>query len=97
MARYISLIQFTAKGAQEIKSSPSRAKAFIDAAEKAGVKVESQFWTVGAYDGVLVLQADDANKALHYLAELVAGGNVTTNTLQAFTRNEFKGILGADG
>ncbi|MFT5123560.1 MAG: hypothetical protein ACI9TH_001379 [Kiritimatiellia bacterium] len=96
MPRYISLIQFTDQGAREVKNSPTRADAFNQAAARAGIQVESQFWTVGSYDGVLILQADNADKALHYLAELVAGGNVRTNTLQAFTEDEFKTILAAE-
>ena len=34
---------------------------FVAAAAKAGVKVELQYWTTGAYDGVLILSADDEN------------------------------------
>ena len=56
MSRYISLIRFTEQGALALKQSTDRAAAFHKAAEKAGVKVEAQYWTVGAYDGVLILR-----------------------------------------
>jgi uncharacterized protein with GYD domain len=93
MARFISLIRFTQQGAAAIKKSTTRARAFDEAAAKAGVKIEGQYWTVGAYDGVLVVSADDEKKALHCLAELAAGGNVRTETMQAFTDQEFETIV----
>ena len=94
MARYITLIRFTEQGAKNIKNSPSRSAAFKMAAEKAGVKVEAHYWTMGACDGVLVLSADDETKALHCLTELAAAGNVRTETMRAFDANEFGAILG---
>jgi uncharacterized protein with GYD domain len=94
MARYISLLKFTEKGAKAIKQSTQRAQAFDKAAGKAGVKIEAQYWTLGAYDGVLVLRADSDKKALRCLAELVAGGFVTTETMPAFDQKEFKQMVG---
>ena len=57
MPRYLSLIKFTEQGAKNLKQSAARAAAFRNAAEKAGVKIEGQYWTVGAYDGALILRA----------------------------------------
>src|SRR5262245_15225646 len=54
MARYISLIKFTDQGAKNMKKSTTRAHTFDKAAAKAGVKIEGQYWTMGAYDGVLI-------------------------------------------
>ena len=93
MTRYISLIQFTEKGAQAIKQSPARASAFSKIAAKAGVKVEAEYWTVGAYDGVLIISADQPEKALSCLTELVTLGNVKTETMQTFDATEFAAIL----
>ena len=94
MARYVSLLRFTPQGVRNIKKSPARAAAFRKAAEKAGVKVEAQFWTTGAYDGVLILSAANDTKALSVIAALAASGNVSTRSLQAFDAKEFKAIVG---
>ena len=63
-------------------------------AAKAGVTVEAQYWTVGAYDGVLILSADKAENALRCLTELAALGNVKTETMKVFDAKEFSAILG---
>ena len=92
MSRYISLIRFTEQGARALKKSTSRAAAFRKAAAKAGVKVEAQYWTVGAYDGVLILSADTEEQALRSLTTLAAAGNVRTETMQAVGADKFSAI-----
>jgi len=95
MTRYITLIKFTEQGAKNIKKSTARAHAFDKAAARAGVKIEGQYWTMGAYDGVLIISADNERKALHCLTELASSGNVTTETLPAFLDREFDAIVGS--
>ena len=94
MARYISLLRFTELGAKNIKKSTNRAHAFDKLAAKAGVKVEGQYWTMGKYDGVLIVAADSEKKVLHLLTLLAALGNVRTNTMQAFVDKEYDAIVG---
>ena len=94
MARYVVLIKFTDKGAGQIKESTARAHNFDKAAAKAGVKIEAQYWTLGAYDGLLVISADQEKKALHCLMELASYGAVRTEALQAFSDAEFDAMLG---
>lgn len=92
MNRYIALLRFTEQGARNVKQSTDRARKFNEAAAKAGVSIEGQYWTTGAYDGVLIIRADDAKKALHMLTELAAAGSVRTEKMQAFDDKEFTRI-----
>ena len=94
MARYIALLKFTEQGARKIKKSTARAHAFYKLAARAGVKVEGQYWTMGRFDGVLILSASDETKVLHLLTALAALGNVRTQTMQAFVDTEFTRIAG---
>lgn len=94
MATYVSLLRFTPQGVRSLKSSPARATAFRKSAAKAGVKVEAQLWTTGAYDGILVLSASSETKVLQLIAKLASSGNVSTQTLQAFDAKEFAAIVG---
>jgi uncharacterized protein with GYD domain len=94
MARYIALLRFTDTGAKGIKQSTNRAHKFDKSAMKSGVRIEGQYWTMGSYDGVLIIRADNEKKALHWLTELAATGAVRTTTLQAFTDVEFDAITG---
>lgn len=94
MATYISLLKFTEKGAKAIKQTLSRAAQFRKAAEKSGVRVVGQYWTMGTYDGVLILKAAHENEALRCLTDLAALGYVTSHTLPAFEAVELKDIVG---
>jgi uncharacterized protein with GYD domain len=92
MPRYVILIRFTEQGAKTVKKSTERAHAFKDAAVKAGVKVEAQYWTLGSVDGVVIVNADTETKALKPVTALASAGNVRTETMQAFTDAEFEEI-----
>ena len=94
MRRYVSLLRFTEQGAKAINKSTARAREFAEAAAKAGVKVEGQYWTLGAYDGLLIMSAEDENDALRLLAALAVAGNVETETMAAFDAQEFAAIVG---
>lgn len=93
MVRYVSLLRFTEKGSAAIKDSTLRAESFNMALAGTGVQVVGQYWTMGAYDGVVILEADSENKILHYLAELSATGAVRAATMRAFNADEFNEIL----
>jgi len=92
MTRYLILLRFTEQGSKNIKDSPSRAHAFKEEASKAGVKVEGQYWTIGAYDGALILSADDESNVLKVVAGLAGRGYVRTESLRAFDEGEFAAL-----
>ena len=94
MPCYIALLKYTEKGAKQIKNSTSRAHQFDKLAEKAGVKVVGQYWTMGRFDGVLILSASDETNVLHMLTLLAALGNVRSQTMRAFVDSEFDEIVG---
>lgn len=94
MPTYISLLRFTDQGARQLKNSTARAIAFDKAAAKAGVRIEAQYWMLGAYDGLLVLSASEEGKALQCLASLTAAGNVRLSTMQAYAAKEFSAMIG---
>jgi uncharacterized protein with GYD domain len=93
MARYVSLIRFTDKGAASLRKSSSRALNFKKAAQNAGIKVELQLWTTGAFDGLLVLNGTEGD-VFAWLSKLVAQGCVRTETMRAFDLDEVKHLVG---
>lgn len=93
MNTYIGLITFTPQGLQNIHDSPHRATAFKTAAKKVGVKVREIYWTLGAYDGVIVFDAQNDDAATAAMLALSGLGNVHTQTLRTFNAAQFAGIL----
>ena len=59
MATYVCLIQFQDQGIRNIKDTVKRGDAAMAEAEKMGMKIAEEYWTMGAYDAVVVLEAPD--------------------------------------
>ncbi len=94
MSKHVVLMKFTEKGMANIRQSPDRASAFQATAEKAGVKIETQLWTAGPYDALMVLDAPDEATVTGLVLGLGKAGNVSTCMLRAFDADEFKTVLG---
>ena len=93
MAKYVSLLQFTEQGVRSVKDTIKRATAATAEAEKMGVKVTDSFWTMGAYDVMLLLDAPDDETIGAFSLKLGSLGNVKTHTMRAFRREEMEKIL----
>jgi uncharacterized protein with GYD domain len=94
MATYVSTIKFTAHGVAAIADTTKRANAFKNAAKKMGVKVNGLYWTLGPFDGLVVLEAPDEQTVTALMLQLASRGNVQTQTARAFEANEMQDILG---
>ena len=95
METYVILAKYTEKGAATIKDSPARATAVRKAVEAAGGKWLGFYLTMGQYDLVLVIQAPSAQVAASLLLSIGSQGNVSTQSLRAFTEEEFRGLVAA--
>lgn len=93
MATYIALSNFTDQGIRSVKDTLKRADAIQEAAGKFGAKMTQLFWTQGAYDVVAIIDAPDDESATALALAIGMAGNVRTQTLRAFSKDEMRGIL----
>jgi uncharacterized protein with GYD domain len=93
MATYVGLVQFTDQGIRSILDTIKRGDAAMAEAEKMGMKVREEFWTMGAYDVVIVVDAPDAETMSAFMLKIGSLGNVKSHTMRAFRREEMEGIL----
>ena len=93
MARYVSLIQFTDQGIRNIKDTIKRGDAATAEAEKMDMKIIEEFWTMGAYDVVVLFDAPDDETMTAFALKVGSLGNVKTETMRAFRKEEMEGIL----
>jgi len=93
MATYVILIQFTDQGIRNIKDTVKRGDAAIAEAEKMDMKIVDEFWTMGAYDGVVTLEAPNDETVSAFILKIGSLGNVKGHTLRAFRRSEMENIL----
>jgi uncharacterized protein with GYD domain len=93
MPSYVCLIQFKDQGIRNIKDTVKRGDAAIAEAQKMGMKIVEEYWTMGAYDGVVIFEAPDDETMSAFALKVGSLGNVTGQTLRAFRRDEMEGIL----
>jgi len=94
MGTYIALSSFTDQGIRNVKDSTKRAAAVQDAAKKFGANMTQIYWTLGHYDLVAIIEAPDDESATAFSLAIGAAGNVRTQTLRAFSKEEMNVILG---
>ncbi|HET7527792.1 MAG TPA: GYD domain-containing protein [Burkholderiaceae bacterium] len=93
MITYIGLLNFTDKGLQSIKDTTKRAAAAKETAKKHGVNLREMFWTVGKYDAICILEAEDEASLVAFNVGTAQQGNVRSQSLRALTAVEFDKIL----
>jgi uncharacterized protein with GYD domain len=95
MAKYILLVNWTDQGVRNVKDSPKRLDAARKLAESAGAKLGDFYMTMGGYDMVAHVDAPDDATVAKFVLHLSTAGNVRTQTLKAFSEDEYRKILGA--
>lgn len=93
MATYIVLTNFTDQGIKNVKDSTKRADAVREMGKKFGVTVKEFYWTLGSHDLVAIFEAPDDATITAFGLSIGVGGNVRTQTMRAFNKDEMSGIL----
>lgn len=95
MQTYIALLRWTQQGASKVKDSPSRLDAGREAFQKMGVQIKDVYLTMGRYDLICVIEGPDDETVAKALLSLGAQGSVQTETLKAFTEEQYRRITGS--
>jgi uncharacterized protein with GYD domain len=93
MATYITLCNFTEKGAREIKDTLKRTEAAKGAAKQFGATIKEVLWLQGQYDLAVIIEATDEIAVTAFLLNTIKAGNIRGQTLRAFTAGEMAKIL----
>ena len=93
MASYILLASYTEQGIKGIKDTVKRTGAVKELAKKAGITMKESYWTLGQFDVVAVFDAPDDETMTAFACKVSSLGNVKTQTMRAFRKEEMEGIL----
>ena len=93
LASYIMLWNWTDQGIRNAKDSPQRYESFKKDLEKAGGKLVSGYYTMGKYDGVLILEAPNDEVVMKTTLATASLGNIRTKTLKALPYEEGSKIM----
>ena len=88
MAYYVVLASFTDQGIRNVKDTTKRADAVSELARTFGVTAKEFYWTMGICDVVMIFDAPDEASMLALCMSIGALGNVRTQTMRAFSKDE---------
>ena len=93
MPVFIMLTRLTSNGVKTLKDNPGRVQEVNKEVEQLGVKVLSQWATLGQYDFVSVVEAPDEGTMAKVSVELGSRGTTSNETMSAIPAEEFTNSL----
>jgi len=93
MSTYLIMSRWTQQGMQSVKDSPARLEAAKQAAKALGGEIKAFYLVMGQYDFVVITEAPNDEAVARLLLAIGAQGNVRTETLRAFTEDEYRKII----
>ena len=95
MPTYISLMHYTQQGIEKIKESPARLDRAKAAAKAAGGEIKAYYLTMGQYDAVVIIEAPSDEAWAKASLAIASAGAIRTETLRAFSEEEYRKIIAA--
>jgi len=95
MPTYITLIHFTQQGIEKIKEGPARLDRAKAAIKAAGGEIKAYYLTVGQYDAVAIGEAPSDEAYAKTMLAIASAGAIRTETLRAFSEEEYRKIIAA--
>ncbi len=95
MPTYISLLNFTQQGIEKIKESPARLDGARQVFKAMGAELKAFYLVMGRYDAVVISEAPNDETVGKLVLMIGAQGNIRTETLRAFTEDEYRKMIAA--
>ena len=94
MPTYLTLYNWTDQGIKNVKETVTRVDQATKAIDQAGGRILGVYWTQGRYDLAAIAEWPDEDTAMTFALQLGMSGNVHSETMRAFTRDDMQRILG---
>ncbi|MBN2488854.1 MAG: GYD domain-containing protein [Methanosarcinaceae archaeon] len=89
MSIYVIVSRLTDEGARTLKKNPDRVKEVNHELEGMGVKVLEQYFILGEFDFLNIVEADNETTLSRAVVELASRGSIRTQTFSAIPIDEF--------
>jgi len=93
MPTYITLVNYTQKGIENVKESPERLEGAKQAFQGMGAELKEFYLVMGRYDIILVTKAPNDETVAKIALALGSLGNVRTESFRAFKEDEYREIV----
>jgi uncharacterized protein with GYD domain len=93
MATYMMLFLLAGRSTEDLKDSPARVEAAKETFKAVGARVKAFYLLMGEYEMAFIVEAPDDETMMKAALTLGSQGSVRTETLRAFTEDEYKRII----
>jgi uncharacterized protein with GYD domain len=93
MPTYVAMLRFTQKGIETAKEGPARRDAAKKMFEAAGANLKEVYMTMGRFDAVAIVEAPNDETMARLALTGGSQGFLRTETMRAFTDEEYKKII----
>ena len=93
MPTYVSLINYTQRGIENMKESPARLEAAKQLFQSLGAELKSFYLAMGQYDAVVISECPNDETATKAALTLAAAGAVRTTSFRVFTEDEYRKLI----
>ena len=93
MVTYIFLVRYTASGIETVKESPNRLEGAKKLLRSLGCELKGFYLLMGQYDVLYIVEGKDEASVARAALTLSASGKIKTETLRAFTEDEYRALI----
>ncbi|HEV2423206.1 MAG TPA: GYD domain-containing protein [Terriglobia bacterium] len=93
MTTYVTLFRWTQKGIENVKDSPKRLDAVKKAMTAAGGRFIAFYLTTGQYDAIAIGEFPNDETMAKFALGGASQGFIRSETLKAFTEDEYRKII----
>jgi uncharacterized protein with GYD domain len=93
MPTYVTLCKYTEQGIKAIKESPSRLERVKQGLKALGGELKSFHLVQGRFDAIVIADLPNDEAVAKFALATGSQGNVRTETLRAFSEEEFRRII----
>jgi len=93
MPTFVTLINYTQKGVENMKESPKRLETAKELFKSMGAEIKAFYLAMGRYDAVVIAEGPDDETATKLAITVASTGAIRTETFRVFTENEYRKII----
>lgn len=93
MATYITLVNYTQKGIENIKESPKRLDMAKEVFQSLGAEIKQFYLAMGRYDVVFISDGPDDETVAKAALTIGSRGAVRTETFRVFDEAKYRDII----
>lgn len=93
MPTYMSLINYTQKGIENMKESPERLDVAKQVYKSMGAELTAFYLCLGRFDAVVIGESPDDETAMKLAIMIGGAGAVRTESFRIFNENEYRKMI----